>query len=85
MPPKTWKQQLITKDDPWHVHKTLGVACLVSYAWRFSLAGGSADMGFATHPEFTVPTLVLHEALTLSSFVFQIPKKRINSGDRICT
>jgi hypothetical protein len=83
MTAKTWKEQLVTSEDPWHVHKILGVACLLSYAWRFSMAG-TEDMGFATHPELTLPTLLLHELLTLSSFIFQIPRKRIKTGDRIC-
>lgn len=32
-----WRDRLITKEDPFHVHKTLGILCLLSYIWRFSL------------------------------------------------
>ena len=77
-----WKKQLITHEDPGHVHKTLGICCLVSFMWRLSMIG-SSDMGFQTHTSLTLPTMILHWSLTLSSFVFNIPAKRIKTGDRI--
>jgi hypothetical protein len=77
-----WKKQLITREDFGHVHKTLGVLCGTSYAWRIA-KWGTSDMGFATHRAWTVPTIVLHTTLTLSAFGFAIPLKRIKSGDRI--
>ena len=80
-----WRQRLITNEDPMHLHKTLGILCLLSYAWRFSLRflHGDVDMGFRQYPRCTLPTLALHLALNLSSFAFQIPSKRIQSGYRI--
>ena len=77
-----WKRQLVTHEDRLHLHKTLGMACLLSFAWRYAHIG-SSDMGFRSHPHLTVPTLLLHLALTASSFEFQIPKKRILDGTRI--
>ena len=47
---------------------------------RAKLAG---DMGFASHPQFTIPTILLHFLLNASSFIFKIPSKRISSGYRI--
>jgi hypothetical protein len=44
---------------------------------------GESDLGFKTHPEWTIPTILIHLALTLSSVQFKIPAKRIKSGDRI--
>ena len=76
------KKQLFTHEDPWHFHKTLGICCLISFAWRLSMIGPS-DMGFQKYTTLTLPTLLLHLSLTLSSFVFKIPSKRIKSGDRI--
>jgi hypothetical protein len=67
-----WRKQLTTHEDPFHLHKALGVLCLLSFTWRFS-QWGSADMEFATHPTLTVPTILLHWSLTLSSFAFKIP------------
>ena len=74
----SWRK-LITKEDPFHIHKTLGILCLLSYAWRMPLAG-QHDMGFVKYPQFTVPTLVLHFLLNATSFVFHIPVQRIKSG-----
>ena len=71
--------RLITKEDPFHVHKTLGILCLLSYSWRMSMAGED-DMGFAKYPQFTLPTILLHFLLSATSFVFRIPIKRIKSG-----
>lgn len=78
-----WRHELITKDDPFHLHKTLGVICLISYMWRLSQWGPERDMAFATHPQFTIPTILLHFMLNLSSFEFKLPPRRINSGYRI--
>jgi hypothetical protein len=78
-----WRGALITKEDPLHVHKTLGILCLFSFLWRFGQIGETTDMGFASHPDWTLPTLLLHYMLSLSSFEFRIPPKRINSGFRI--
>jgi hypothetical protein len=79
---KKWKEQLITKEDPAHFHKILGITCLISFIWRLSQTGDS-DMGFQRYPSLTIPTFLLHWSLTLSSFIFHIPARRIKSGDRI--
>ena len=83
---RTWLSRLITKEDPYHLHKSLGFACLLSYLWRFYVAitsDAGADMGFALYPQYTLPTLALHLSLNLSAFVFTIPPKRITTGYRI--
>lgn len=79
-----WKKQLVTKEDAFHIHKTLGMLCLVSFLFRLALAGES-DMGFgaAQYPALTVPTIVLHLLLSLSALEFKIPQRRISSGYRI--
>jgi hypothetical protein len=76
------KKQLITKEDPYHVHKILGILCLISFVFRFYNVGES-DMGFDLYPHLTIPTMLLHFSLNLSSFLFRIPKKRITHGGRI--
>jgi len=78
-----WRQQLITKEDPFHLHKILGILCLVSFIFRLSQMGNDSDMGFLAYPELTVPTIILHLLLNLSAFQFRLPKKRITSGYRI--
>lgn len=61
-----------------HIHKTLGLSCLISFAYRFSYRG-AADCNFGP----TVGTLLfvlLHWSLHASSFIFAIPQKRIRDG-----
>lgn len=79
-------KSLFTKEDPYHIHKTLGGLCLLSFLWRFSFLLSNvddADLGFASHPALTLQTVLLHLSLTLSAFVFGIPPRRIDSGFRI--
>jgi hypothetical protein len=79
------KAALMTKEDPLHIHKSLGVLCLASFAWRLSQWGKESDMAFSSssHPNWTLPTLLLHLMLNASSLVFRIPSRRIDSGYRI--
>jgi hypothetical protein len=44
---------------------------------------GPTDMGFLRYPSLTLPTILLHWSLTISSFMFKIPARRIKTGDRI--
>ena len=78
----TWKKQLITKEDPMHIHKTLGLLCMLSYLFRI-VQSGPTDMGFATFPYLTIPTILLHLLLNSTAFLFKIPNRRISSGYRI--
>jgi hypothetical protein len=77
-----WKKQLITHEDPMHVHKTLGILCLCSYIFRLEQIG-RRDMGFAQFAHLTIPTILLHLSLNLTALVFKIPHRRISSGYRI--
>ena len=79
---KLARERLITKDDPLHLHKTLGILALCSFAFRLAHIGPS-DMGFQTYPQWTIPTILLHLCLTLSSFHFNLPKQRISYGGRL--
>ena len=80
-----WKKQLITKEDPNHIHKTFGILVLLSYIYRLyqCCISTESDMGFASHPQYTIPTILLHFSLNATSFIFKIPNKRISSGYRI--
>jgi hypothetical protein len=80
---KTWQEKLITKEDVFHHHKVLGVLVLLVMLIRFAMLGQESDMGFLSHPQFTLPTILLHFLLNLSSFQFRIPERRIKDGGRI--
>jgi hypothetical protein len=79
-----WSKQLITKEDHLHLHKALGFLCLAFFAWRFALLfDETSDLGFGIYPQWTIPTILLHLCLNLSSFEFKIPERRITTGYRI--
>jgi hypothetical protein len=75
------RERLVTPDDPFHIHKTLGLAALVSFAFRLMYIGDK--MGFVRYPSLTIPTVLLHAALQMSSFEFHLPKRRISYGGRL--
>lgn len=77
----TWLDKLITKEDPYHIHQILGACCSLSFLCRLSYVGED-DMGFARWPQYTIPTIILHLLLHVSSFEFSIPQKRIKDGSR---
>ena len=74
--------KLVTSEDPHHIHEVLGLACLSSFVYRFRYAGGETDGNFGPYPG-TLGFVVLHLSLNLSSFVFEIPQRRISTGYRI--
>lgn len=80
---QTWKEKLITHEDYLHHHKIIGILVLLMFMIRFSLIGPTHDMGFKTYPQFTIPSILLHFLLNVSSFQFKIPQKRIRDGGRI--
>lgn len=73
--------RLVTKDDATHIHKTLGLSCLISFVYRFVNAGPS-DMKF-TSSNGTFVMILVHALLSTSSLIFKIPARRINGGYRI--
>lgn len=78
-----WYKLLFTKEDYFHHHKILGILCLLSFLSRFMLQFYYDDMGFQAFPYLTIPTMILHSLLSLSSFQFKIPIRRIQDGGRI--
>jgi hypothetical protein len=76
--------KLVTNEDPNHIHKFFGILSLIHFAWRFAMYyDGDSEMGFARYPAWTIPTMIFHICLNITSFVFAIPSKRIKSGWRI--
>ena len=75
------RKALFTREDVFNFHKTLGMSCMISYAYRFSQVG-DADMGFGPTVG-TLGSIVLHMTLSVSSMIFKIPRKRSLSLYRI--
>ena len=66
--------KLATKEDPLHIHKILGIICLINYGYRYYLlfTGGTMDLDNQT----AIILLGCHAALSTSSLVFHIPSVR---------
>ena len=78
---KKARKGLFTPEDTFNFHKTLGFACLLSYAIRFAKTG-ERDMGFTSSLQ-TLISIALHMTLSVSSMIFKIPTKRTLSHYRI--
>lgn len=78
---QTIYDKLFTHDDSFNFHKILGFSCLVSFLYRFTQIG-EADMNFGPNYS-TLAIILLHLLLNTSSFIFNIPQRRIKDGDRI--
>ena len=66
--------KLITKEDPMHIHKTLGVICLVNYGYRYYMLFTTGTM----HLDNPIAgyLMCVHALLSISSIIFHIPSKR---------
>ena len=66
--------KLVTREDGFHIHKTLGIMCLCNFIYRYSMLWmyGTMDLnnplGFAS--------VLLHGLLSTSSLIFHIPEDR---------
>lgn len=64
--------KLVTSQDPHHIHKTLGAACLLSFVYHYGIVWPwTGSLGASW------PVLVLHTALSASGLLFTVPNKRI--------
>jgi len=64
--------KLVTSHDPHHIHKTLGAACLLSFAYHYCMIWPlTGSLGASW------PVLVLHTALSVSGLAFTVPAHRI--------
>jgi hypothetical protein len=89
---------LFTHEDPFHLHKTFGLLSLIHFAYRLAQlawtlmditlgrrpTSAAADaMGFGVGRAELPLLLAMHAMLSLLSFVFRIPARRIRTGARI--
>jgi len=71
-----------SRHDRWHVHKTLGVAALVHFAYRaFALLAFGRGLGGLNLKLLLF--LSSHVALNASSFLFDLPKRRNSQSPMI--
>ena len=69
--------RLLTKADPFHFHKSVGLACLFHFAYRFyCLCNFGVAFPVSESGWVTLLSCSLHLLLHMTSFVFHLPKKR---------
>lgn len=66
----TIKEKLITHEDPYYLHKSLGVYCLLNYGYQFYLYFTDRE------PILNFYTILPHILLHGSSFIFKVLDKR---------
>lgn len=66
--------KLSTKEDEYHIHKSLGTFCLVNFIYRFYLLLSSGSMQLNT--PFSLYSILLHGILSISSLQFHISNIR---------
>ena len=78
--------KLMTREDPYHLHKTLGVLALANFIYRYGycyLTSGTLGYNGITGNKHLYMldwiTMLVHTCLALSSIIFRVPKKRINN------
>jgi len=69
---------LITNHDKYHIHKSLGIFCLLNYNLRLIYKITYGYM-FSSNYYLLIATPLIHLSLSLSSFLFHVPIKRFNS------
>lgn len=70
--------KLVTRHDRFHMHKILGVACLASFVYHYTVAWPTTGSLQASWP-----VIALHLSLSLTGLQFQVPAKRIKKWPTI--
>ena len=69
---------LITDHDKYHLHKSLGIFCLINYNFRLFYKF-KYDQMFSNNIYIKTITPLIHLGLSLSSFIFNVPLHRFNT------
>lgn len=66
--------KLFTKEDSFHIHKTLGIICLMNFIYRFGRLTFTGDMGF--NSDIDAYLVMVHLLLGVTSLIFRISSVR---------
>jgi hypothetical protein len=69
---------LFTDHDKYHIHKTLGLFCLLNYNYRIFYKIKFGEM-FPSNHYIKIAVPLIHLSLSLSSFLFNVPLTRFAS------
>lgn len=72
--------KLLTKEDPYNIHKTIGIISLLHFGYRYYKLYFK-DMDFNTNNDILF--LIFHFLLSVSSFQFKIPQTRNRASPMI--
>lgn len=72
-------QLLFTHHDKYHLHKSLGFLCLFHYFVRIFWLIKYGTMFLHYNSIYTLATPICHLLLSVSSFIFHVPKNRFDS------
>ena len=66
--------KLVTKEDNYHIHKILGIICIVNFIYQYvyTIIYGKTDMD----NEYGQYIIIAHGLLSISSLIFHIPLTR---------
>ena len=71
-------KKLFTKEDPMHLHKTLGLLSVVHYLYRyFYVYPLTGNLGLENATAAVAVGALLHVALSTSSLIFTVIKSRL--------
>lgn len=80
--------KLVTREDNYHIHKTLGILSVISFFYRYGYVYSTqGNLGFDGMASSRDPklmmldwiTMIVHTVLALSSIIFRVPKKRLST------
>jgi hypothetical protein len=75
--------KLVTRDDSFHLHKTLGILAMSHFVFRAFLLITTGTMGFETNFALSSVAIAIHLCLSTSSLIFKLSKKRIKTAPMI--
>lgn len=75
--------KLVTREDGYHLHKTLGICSVLSFLYRYAVVYPSTGaLGFDGRA-FDWLTIGVHALLACSSLLFRVPRKRIKTSPMV--
>ena len=70
--------KLVTREDPHHIHKTLGILSVCNFMYRYAYVyPRTGSLGFEQGRIIDWLSMMVHLILASSSILFRVPKKRI--------
>jgi len=76
----TVRSKLFTKEDRFHVHKLLGMSCLLHFMYRYAYCWGwHGTLGYEHATAFNASTMCMHMGLSTTSLFFHVLSKRMKT------